>query len=597
MTGRHHIPLLLGLVLTAAPGVAGAAPPRDIPVVVHPVECVSWRCGAGFRNALTDRITSALTKGRKFKPVDRGNLQKALGEQLKCRKGIRKGIISRECLIQAGRVMQARKMITGRLVKIGTKNNYQLTLGITDLATVKNERSVSEDCWGCGQRALLGLADRATDLLTGFKKGSGKRPPRPAVGGGGEEKLPPVAPELGNLRVEGSPRGARLLVKGPAGFKGPGRATLPRTWQGVPAGTYEIKVWAEDHKAQKARVVVVPDRTGLASVDLIKNHGTLTVGGKPPGALVVVTGPRWYRKKWGLTAGHTLRRVPNGSYTVTVSRTGYAGFQKQVQVTGNEARVDVALKTAEAARAAGRVVKGTAGMAWVRIPGGSFQMGSTRGTPDERPVHTVKLATFRLSKTEVTVAQYRACVAAGRCSSPGTGPLCNWAHGGREAHPINCVSWKQARTFCAWSGGRLPSESQWEYAARSAGRAIVYPWGDATATCTQAIMGHPRTCTDGDPCGCRQNRTWPVCSRPAGNTAQGLCDMAGNTWEWIADCWYKSYTGAPGNGRARNRGKCRRRFMRGGSWGSRADSLRAAFRYRFPPHRKYHEHYGFRCAK
>jgi len=142
MHGLHHV------ALPAAPVTAWADPIRDLPVVVHRVECVRWRCGAGFRDALTDRVSSALTRGRKYKPVDRANLTKALGEQLKCRKGIKKGLISRDCQIEAGRAAQARKMITGRLVKIGGRN-YQLTLGVTDLLTVKNERSVSEDCWGC----------------------------------------------------------------------------------------------------------------------------------------------------------------------------------------------------------------------------------------------------------------------------------------------------------------------------------------------------------------------------------------------------------------------------------------------------------------
>ena len=582
--------LLLGLALALTPGTSQAAPPKDIPVVVHPVECVRWRCGAGFRDALTDRVTSALTRGRKFKPVDRANLKKALGEQLECRKGIRKGIISRECLIQAGRVMQARKMITGRLVKIGTKNNYQLTLGITDLATVKNERSVSQDCWGCGQRALLQLADRTTDLLTGVSKGGRKTPPRPAGGGGGETKLPPATPELGNLRVEGSPRGARVEVQGPKGFKGPKAARLPRTWTNVPAGTYHVKVQAPDREPYETRVQVAPGRTKMVTVDLVHAFGKLTVGGKPPGARVVVTGAGGYSKKWKLTVGDTIKRVRRGSYTVVVSHSGYTTFQQQVTVAGGkEARVAVKLAQVESAAPGVSTKKGKAGLVWVSIPGGRFMMGSNKGESDERPKHRVSVKAFQLNRTEVTVSQYRACVKARQCMKPNTGTYCNWKKQGRGKHPVNCVDWSQARAFCRWAGGRLPSEAEWEYAARGGGKNIQYPWGNQKATCTRAVMD------DGSGNGCGKDRTWPVCSRTAGNTAQGLCDMAGNVFEWVEDRSHRSYKGARVDGRAWTVGSSKFRVLRGGSWDYSAGYVRATYRYSITPTVRIYD-FGFRCA-
>ena len=193
-----------------------------MPVVVHKVECVKWRCGGGFREALTDRVTAYLSRSRQYKPVDRGNLTKALGEQLKCRKGIKRGIISRECLIEAGRVISARKMITGRLVKIG-RRNYQLTLGVTDLATVKNERSVVEDCWGCDQRALFKLMDRTASKLvgktSGGSSGGGGAAPvisGPSVSGGAVTKA------LARLIVRVRPRSARVKITGPGRFSATG---------------------------------------------------------------------------------------------------------------------------------------------------------------------------------------------------------------------------------------------------------------------------------------------------------------------------------------------------------------------------------------
>ena len=118
---------------------------------------------------------------------------------------------------------------------------------------------------------------------------------------------------------------------------------------------------------------------------------------------------------------------------------------------------------------------------WIRIDGGSFEMGSNNHSR-EQPIHTVNVPSFEIMKTEVTVAQYQACVDAGECTEPDTGGYeghCNWGRSGRENYPINCVDWLQARAFSKWVGGDLPSEAQWEYAARSQGQNIIYPWGNA----------------------------------------------------------------------------------------------------------------------
>jgi formylglycine-generating enzyme required for sulfatase activity len=126
---------------------------------------------------------------------------------------------------------------------------------------------------------------------------------------------------------------------------------------------------------------------------------------------------------------------------------------------------------------------------FILIKGGSFMMGSEESNW-EKPIHRVVVKDFYMSKTEVTVGQYRKCVEAGVCSKPDS---CNYGSpnwtdsiGSKENHPINCVDWKQARTFAKWVGGDLPSEAQWEYASRSGGKDIKYPWGNAEATCEYA---------------------------------------------------------------------------------------------------------------
>ncbi|OQC37378.1 MAG: Serine/threonine-protein kinase pkn1 [Deltaproteobacteria bacterium ADurb.Bin058] len=210
---------------------------------------------------------------------------------------------------------------------------------------------------------------------------------------------------------------------------------------------------------------------------------------------------------------------------------------------------------------------------WVRITGGSFDMGSS-GHGSEQPVHSVTVPTFEMSKTEVTVAQYRACVYAGACTAPDTGDYCNWGQSDRGSHPINCVDWDQARAFASWAGARLPSEAEWEYAARSGGRDWKYPWGDGDATCERAVMD------DGSGNGCgRGSTTWPVCSKPRGNTTQGLCDMAGNVREWVQDWYHDTYDGAPTDGSAWESPTGFDRVARGGSWEDYAVYVRAADRY------------------
>lgn len=169
----------------------------------------------------------------------------------------------------------------------------------------------------------------------------------------------------------------------------------------------------------------------------------------------------------------------------------------------------------------------------VQVPGGEFWRGchskDTSCSGDDKPGRIVYVSAYRIDKTEVTVGAYTACVKSGQCTAADTGPYCNYLGVGKENHPINCVDWSQAKVYCESQGKSLPTEAQWEKAARGTdGR--IFPWGNQTLSCEFAVWsegGH----------GCGKNSTWPVGSKLRGASPYGALDMAGNVWEWTLD-WY-----------------------------------------------------------
>ena len=205
---------------------------------------------------------------------------------------------------------------------------------------------------------------------------------------------------------------------------------------------------------------------------------------------------------------------------------------------------------------------------WVPITGGTFMMGSAE--TGAVPLHPVTVKTFRIARTPVTVRQYSACVAAGACK-----PVPEVCLSSDGAMPMVCVTLEDAQAFSRWVGGRLPSEAEWEYAARSGGQQRKFPWGDEPATCERAVMNQ-----DYQNCGCARISSWPVCSKPRGNTDQGLCDMAGNVFEWVADEFHSDYVGAPADGAPWRAAIASGNVVRGGSWyaGAGAQAVMAAAR-------------------
>jgi len=208
-----------------------------------------------------------------------------------------------------------------------------------------------------------------------------------------------------------------------------------------------------------------------------------------------------------------------------------------------------------------------------RIPAGRFSMGSNDGDADEKPVHQVAVASFEMDVTEVTTAQYEACVRAGTCQAAGTKDDCNAGKADRQSHPINCVSWDAATAFCGWAGRRLPTEEEWEYAARGTDSRI-YPWG-STAPGSQL-------------CWNRTDSTCPVGTFPDGQSPFGVQDMAGNVWEWTSTV-HCPYSGKSCSGAAR--------VNRGGCWFlGNPQYVGASYRLRNEPAIR-NNYLGFRCAR
>jgi formylglycine-generating enzyme required for sulfatase activity len=282
--------------------------------------------------------------------------------------------------------------------------------------------------------------------------------------------------------------------------------------------------------------------------------------------------------------------------------------------------------TPSAAASVPVVPKGQCPEGMTRIPGGDFFMGSDiKGALDnEKPVHPVSLAPYCLDVTEVTTAKYAQCVAKGTClraldnrwpapesmtaaQQAAYDPLCNLNQPAeRGAHPINCVGYQQAVDYCAGLGARLPTEAEWEFAARgSDGR--TYPWGEAAPgpellnACGAECLAWGKAnkielsamYKGADPF----ETTAPVGSFRKGATVYGIMDMVGNVWEWVAD-WYGPY--AAGAGRiADPQGppSGEQRVIRGGAWNaSEASWVRPTFRYRDAPEKRSYG-IGFRCAR
>jgi len=247
-------------------------------------------------------------------------------------------------------------------------------------------------------------------------------------------------------------------------------------------------------------------------------------------------------------------------------------------------------KTGPAGPAAGPpVAPDVAPMA--EIPPGCFQMGDalTEGDYDELPVHRVCLEVFSIDLYEVTNGAYLRCVAEGACEAPREASSFTrsfyYDNPLYEAYPVVHVTWEDASGYCSWAGRRLPTEAEWEYAARGGLSGRRYPWGD------DAAGSNANYWDSGD---AEDNDTTAVGTYPA--NGYGLYDMAGNVYEWASDLYDPDYYSVSPAQDPLGPEAGAFRVVRGGSWTSDTRALRVANRVGY--HGEYHSHsVGFRCAR
>jgi formylglycine-generating enzyme required for sulfatase activity len=622
-------PLVAALALLLF--VEGSAQAQDRPIVaVFRIEDKDSSIDKATLGKLTDYLGAAIAEGGVFRRVPPGDLVKALSAQTT---ESYKECYDQSCQIEIGREVAATKSLSTRILKLGstctvTAELYDLKTKATDV-TAKESGPCGVDglmasldkvaatlrAWGSGGRAstfqegtIGGSEGREWDVGTGeeviarFASTPGgatvlldgkmlckETPCSKSVASGAHrvsmqaeryrERTEQVViakgasfewklePDFGWLTVRSEPAGLEVKLNGEA----VGRTPIER--REVSPGGYEVLVGSPCHVEKGERVKVERGQAREVGLAVASREAGLSVKardgkGNDLEADVLVDG-----KKVGTTPGRFKVSVCAKEAEIRHAKEG--SLKKALSL------VERQVTTLEVELAAGTAAGGGTAGGMVRIPAGEFLMGCSHGDEEcgdqEKPAHKVWVSEFFLDATEVTVASYGKCVQAGKCSAQQTGGTCTWGVVGKEQHPINCVDWEQAQAYCEWAGKRLPTEAEWEKAARGGKNGARYGDLDAIAWYDE-----------------NSGRATHLVGKKQAN-AYGLYDMLGNVWEWCAD-WYEGgyYKGSPGRD-PKGPSSGQDRVLRGGSWRDRSWSGRASSRFWRPPDLRFDGN-GFRCA-
>jgi formylglycine-generating enzyme required for sulfatase activity len=400
----------------------------------------------------------------------------------------------------------------------------------------------------------------------------------PVAGGQPVRIARTLEPQAGSLEVVTRPPGARIELDGvPVGAS-------PQKLARVRVGRHRVALSHPDHLPVEREVVVEYEQLARVEVELSPRPARVLVT-STPGQAEVWVGER----KVGTTVW--AGELTPGRHRIRVAKEGYEDRLFELDLGPNDAKsLDARLKRWDLGD-------------MVAVPAGEFWMGSEAGDryahADEKPRHRVHLDAFAIDKHEVTNAQFRAFVDGRGYERQELWSAEGWAWRTRQGttepafwrdakwndprQPVVGVSWYEAEAFCRFAGKRLPTEAEWEKAARGTdGRR--YPWGDAwdasRANSAESQVG----------------RAVAVGSYPTGASPYGAQDMAGNAWEWVADWYDKDYYGRSPERNPRGPDSGQSRVLRGGAWSYFPVLLRAAFRNGHTPVNRY-DLVGFRCAR
>ncbi|MBF0227294.1 MAG: SUMF1/EgtB/PvdO family nonheme iron enzyme [Desulfobacterales bacterium] len=405
------------------------------------------------------------------------------------------------------------------------------------------------------------------------------------------------------LSVESFPDGSSVWINGVS------KGTAPVSVSGLSEGTVSVRVVKEGYEAWEQSVIVRKNQKMEVKSVLKKKElkVTIAVSSSPDRA-------GWYLD--GSYAGTTpdeLSNVSAGEHTIEIKKEGYKDWSKDVTVSFGKVRVDAKLERKDEE---GKSFTNSIGQKFVYIKPGTFMMGSPlgeEGRDSDEVQHSVTISKgFYMQTTEVTQGQWKDFVdETGYKTEAETGDGAygwtgsewkkdkkyNWKNPGfsqDNSHPVTCVSWNDVKTFISWlnkkentSKYRLPTEAEWEFAARAGTTSAFANGGISEMGCGN----EPNLDKMGWYCGNSGNKTHPVAQKQS--NAWGLYDMHGNVWEWCSD-WYGGYpsssvTDPVGVNNSSDR------VLRGGSWGGFAWLCRSALRSRDAPGGRYSGN-GFRVA-